>query len=579
MEDQDMKRALRVTESLKESRKPYEGHYQQLEEHFMPRRGNFSGDPTSQEQSERGKLLNRKMLDGTPMRALRILQSGMQSGISSKSRPWFRLQPVEPDLRERKPVKSYVANVTMEMRRLAERSGLYNMLHTGYGDLGLYGTEAAIIEKLGDKDLRGIELVPGSYWLGMSDDRTIDTLYREMGMTVNQIVGKFVYKNQRFGDPDWGVVPGRIKNLFDKGDISKIEAVCQLITPRTERDERRMDGPNKKIASQYWLKLDDRKESAKRLSGDFGYDKSPVSASRWNVNGYEVYGTSPAMETLPDVKELFAKRRDYMEMLRRFNRPPMNAHSSLRNSKFSLMPDAINFMDDPNKGLVPAYHATPQFGPLGEDIEMSKDAIWSGMYADLFMMISNMPGVQPRNNAEIVERKEEKLIALGPMLERQHFEKHRPLVELLFERVVESGAAGEPPKELDGKELEIDFVSMLAQAQKAVSTGSMERFASFVGNMAAVKPGVLDKLDEDQSVDEYADMLGVPPSIVRSDDEVQEIRTQRAEAERAQQQAEQAVQATQAMQQGANAAKVLAETDGGNRQGTPNDILARTGLA
>ena len=161
-------------------------------------------------------------------------------------------------------------------------------------------------------------------------------------MTVNQIVGKFVFKNGRYNDPDWSVVPMRIKNLFDKGDVSKIETVCQIITPRYERDPRKQDASNKPIASCYWLKNDDRSSDAQKLAGDFGYDRNPISASRWNVTGYEVYGTSPAMEALADVKELMAKRREYAELLRRMNRPPMNAHTDLANRPFSLMPGALN---------------------------------------------------------------------------------------------------------------------------------------------------------------------------------------------------------------------------------------------
>lgn len=576
-DDTDMKRMRRIAASLKEHREDFEAHYELLEQHFLPRRGQFTTDPASKAVTDRGKLLNGKLVDSTPVRALRILQSGLQAGITSPSRPWFRLQPLDPDLRERKPVKAFIAKAEFEMRRLMERSGLYNMLHTGYGDLGVYGTEAAIIEDAGDFDLRGIQLVPGSYWLGMSDDRTIDTLLREFGMTVNQIVGKFVFKGARYGDPDWSVVPMRIKNMYDRGDISKIDTVCQIITPRTERDPRKQDAKNKPIASCYWLKNDDRAADAQKLAGDFGYDRNPISASRWNVQGYEVYGTSPAMEALPDVRELMMKRKEYAELLRRLNRPPMNAHTDLANRQFSLMPGALNFMADPAKGLVPTFQTNPDLTALARDMEGSKESIWSAMYADLFMMISNLDRRQI-TATEIDERREEKLIALGPVLERLHFEKLKPLVERLFERVVESGRAGEVPEELAGQDVEIDFVSMLAQAQKAVATGAVERFAGFVGNMAAVKPEVLDKIDEDQTVDEYADMLGIPPSIVRSDDEVEALRAQRREAERAAQQAQQAVVATKAMEQGANAAKVLSEADS-PRGAPPGDVLARVGLA
>jgi len=118
---------------------------------------------------------------------------------------------------------------------------------------------------------------------------------------------------------------------------------------------------------------------------------------------------------------------------------------------------------------------------------------------------------------------------------------------------------------------------MLAQAQKAVATGSMERLADFIGNLSAVKPEVLDKLDSDQTVDEYADMLGVPPGVIMSDDEVEGIRSARQQQQAAMQAAETAKVGAEAVNQGAQAAKVLSEADS-PRQAAPGDVLNKTGL-
>lgn len=573
-----MKLAMRTAKSLQRDREDFDKHYEQLEQNFLPRNGNFSSGPSSQNRSDRGDPINRKMLDSTPMRALRILKSGLQAGVTSPSRPWFKLKPMDPELAERPAVKRYFWRVEAEMRRMMERSGLYNMLHTGYGHLGVYGTEAGLIEDnpTNDFDLRGLQLKPGTYWLGSSDEVRVDTMYREFNLTVNQIVGRFAYDGNPSNTPDWDKIPRHIKNLYDKGDIGHRETVCQLIMPRRNRDPFKFNRQNKPIASQYWMKNDDRDAATRPLAGDFGYNRNPISASRWEVEGAETYGIAPAMEALPDVKELMFKRRDYAEMLRRVNRPPMNAHTDMRNSAFSLTPGAINFMADPAKGLQPAYQVDPQFSALREDIESTKDSVWSTMYADLFMMISQLDRRQI-TATEIDERREEKLIALGPVLERLHFEKLKPLVELLFDKVVASGNLGPPPEELESQDVEVDFISMLAQAQKAVATGGMERLAAFVGNLAAVKPEAVDKLNEDALLDEYADSIGTPVRVLRPEEEVGAIRRRRAQAEQQMQQAEMAEQVTGAVNQGAQAAKVLSEADS-PRGAPPGDILSRAGL-
>lgn len=569
----ERKLADSIAKGLKQGREDWDGHFGQLADYIHPRRGIFHQDPASHARSRRGDRVNRKMLDSTPRRALRVLQSGMQAGITSPSRPWFRWQASDPALREVPAVKDFIERVTREARVMLQRSGVYNTLHTGYGELGAFGTECTIIEDEETKGLLPTQLVPGTYWLGSSDNRRVDRLYREYLMTVSQIVGKFVYNGDRRSDPDWGAVPSVIKSQYDKGQISELHKVCHLITPRQERDNRRMDGPNKPIASCYWME----DTGPDKLMGNKGYDRNPIFASRWEVEGWEVYGRSPGMDALPDCKELMDKVRDQNEAMKRMLRPPMNAHSDLRNSAFSLLPGSVNFMADPSKGLTPAYDVNPPLDALRMSIQDLRDQIWNGFYADLFMMISQMDRAQI-TATEINERKEEKLIGIGPVLERQQNEKLEPLLDLTFQRVVETGRAGEIPTELQNAELEVEYISTLAQAQKAVATGGVERLWSFAGNISAVKPDVLDKLDGDQSIDEYAEMLGVPPSIIVADEAVAQKRAAAQQQAQAMQAAEMAPQVAQAAKAGAEASQVLSQADN-PRGAAPGDVLRKTGLA
>lgn len=556
---------------MKQGRVDWDPHYRVLADYIYPRRGIFDQDPASQQKSRRGDQLNRKMVDSTPRRALRVLQSGMQAGITSPSRPWFRWQARKSELREVPAVKEFIERATREARVMLQRSGMYNCLHLGYGELGAFGTECTIIEDDDEEGIRPTQLVPGTYWLGSSDSKRVDRMYREFLMTVSQIVGKFVFRGDMSNAPDWSVVPNIIKKQYEDGMISELHKVCHLITPRHKRERGRMDPANKPIASLYWMD-----NQANQLMGDLGYDENPIYASRWEVEGWEVYGRSPGMDILPDCKELMDKVRDKNEGIKRMLRPPMNAHADLRNSAFSLLPGAVNFMADPDKGLRPAFETNPPVGELRADVQDLRDQVWNGLYADLFMMISSMDRAQI-TATEINERREEKLIGIGPVLERQQNEKLEPLLDLVFRRVIETGRAGPVPTELEGEELEVEYISTLAQAQKAVATGGIERIWSFAGNISAVKPDVLDKLDADQSIDEYAEMLGVPPGIIVSDDVVAQNRAAAQQQAQAMQAAEMAPQVAGAAKAGAEASAILAETD--NPRGpAPNDTLRKIGL-
>lgn len=578
----DYKRAQRIALSLKEHRQKWDADFQELGELMLPTRSLFSQDPAHRERSLEGKQgnLNRKMLDSTPRQALRILQSGMQSGLSNQSRPWFRLKTDDEDVNKRPAVKDFFDAANRVARAILANSGMYNVLHTGYGDLGVYGTECALLTMDPIGPFAGVQLVPGSYWLGSAAPyQPADTLYREYASTVNRTVGRFVFGGEKYGQPDWSKVPMHIKKLFDDGDLGAPVSIAHLITPR--HDALPGGEANRKpIASVYWLcdesGMAHHARSNQLLSAS-GFDRNPISASRWDVMGESVYGLGPGMDAAPDIRELNAKRRDFAEGLRRLNRPTMNAHVGLRHSSFSLLPGAVNFMEDPSKGLVPAFQVDPPLQALSIDINETRERIWSAMYADLFMMISNLDRRQITAR-EIDERSEEKLLALGPTVERQQFEKHGPLLENVFAYAAAVGKLPEMPDELKEMDVEIEYTSTLAQAQRAVETGGIERLWAFAGNISAVKPEVLDKLDADQSVDEYADMIGVPSGIVLADEKVSEMRQLREQRMQQAQQLQDMATAAPALNQGAQAAKVLAEADS-PRGPNPGDILRRIGAA
>ena len=139
---------------------------------------------------------------------------------------------------------------------------------------------------------------------------------------------------------------------------------------------------------------------------------------------------------------------------------------------------------------------------------------------------------------EVAERHEEKLLMLGPVLERLHNELLDPLVDITFSRMLESGLVPPAPEELQGMELNVEFVSMLAQAQRAIGTNSIDRYTNTMGAIAQMKPDVLDKFDSDAWADNYADMLGIDPELIVADKEVAIIRQQRAQAQQQAAQAE-----------------------------------------
>jgi hypothetical protein len=212
----------------------------------------------------------------------------------------------------------------------------------------------------------------------------------------------------------------------------------------------------------------------------------------------------------------------------------------------------------PNQGVRSAFDVNLNLQHLREDIVDVRERIRSAYYADLFLMLANdtRSGITA---TEVAERHEEKLLMLGPVLERLHNELLSPLIDTAFDYAARAGILPEAPPELEGMELSVEFISVLAQAQRAVATQGMDRLLGTVSQMAAVKPEVLDKLNFDQIVDEYGDAYGVSPKIIVPDSEVAAIRQQRAAAMQAQQAAATAPQVVES-------AKTASEIDTGNLQ-------------
>ena len=163
-----------------------------------------------------------------------------------------------------------------------------------------------------------------------------------------------------------------------------------------------------------------------------------------------------------------------------------------------------------------------------------------------------MQGIQPRNQLELSQRNQERLIQLGPVLQRQFHDFLDKLVSRTFNDMVRMGKVPPAPKELQDRPLRPRYVSTLALAQEAVATGNMDLFMGSVGSLAQVMPQVLDKIDGDEMVNEYASRYGVPPKIIKSNDRVAKER--QAEAQMAQQQA--------ALDQGEQLSNIVEKTGG-----------------
>jgi len=523
---------------IKDERSSYFGHWQELSEYILPRRGRFLVSKRND-----GSKKNSKIIDSTATMAVRTLAAGMMSGITSPARPWFRLTTPDPDLMEVSEIKSWMFQVERRMTDIFARSNLYNSLQTVYEELSVFGTGAMLIQEDYHDVIRCFPYTAGEYGLQLSDRLAVDTFYREFQLPVTQVVEWFGYEN----------CSSRVRDMFNSGQLDKWIDIMHAVEPNKDRDPKFKDNDNMAYKSCYFEKTCNED---KMLSSS-GYEEFPIVAPRWHVTGVDIYGRSPAMDVLGDVKALQIEQKRKAQGIDKMVNPPMQAPHSLRGQTASVIAGGLTYVDPMQGagagGFRPTYEVNPRLGELQQDIQETQYRIQQGFYSDLFQMMT-MSDRRQITAREIDERHEEKLLMLSPVLERLHTELLDPLVDRTFNIMLRNGLIPEPPEEIQGEDLKVEYISLMAQAQRAVGTGAIERLAGFVGNLSAAKPDVLDKFDADQSVDHYAEMLGVPPKIVVSDDDVESIREARAQQIQQQQMMEQA-------QQGVQAAKVMSDTD------------------
>jgi hypothetical protein len=256
------------------------------------------------------------------------------------------------------------------------------------------------------------------------------------------------------------------------------------------------------------------------------------------VVGGDIYGHSPGMEALGDVKQLQHEQLRKAQAIDYQTKPPLQVPASMKNRDIEMLPGGISYYDGAaNNGIKTAFEVNLNLQYLLNDIMDCRERVRGAFYADLFLMLANAGPNTRMTATEVAERHEEKLIMLGPVLERLHNELLAPLVDTTFTRMVQAGIVPPAPQELQGMDLNIEFVSMLAQAQRAIGTNAVDRFVGNLGAIAQMKPDILDKFDQDEWADVYADMLGIDPALIIADKDVALIRQARAQAMAAKEQA------------------------------------------
>ncbi|EMD6370262.1 phage tail protein [Morganella morganii] len=518
---------------LKAERLSFEPHWRELSDFTRPRSTRFTASEVN-----RGDRRNSKIIDPAAVMAARTLSSGMMSGITSPARPWFRLATPDRDLMDYGPVKLWLETVEQRMNEVFNRSNLYQSLPLMYEDLGTFATGAMAVVADPQRVIRTVPFPTGSFYIANGADLSVDTAVREFSMTVRQVITEF----------GTDAVSDTVKSQWNSGQYGQWVNVVHAVYPNLDRQTGKLEAKHKAYKSVYY----EATSTDDKLLRESGYDEFPIMAPRWEVNGEDVYGSScPGMVALGSVKALQLLQRRKAQMIDKITNPPLQAPASIKSQRISTIPGGINYlpMADVNNQIKPLFQI-PANGTNGllEDIQDTRQIIDHAYFVDLFRMMQTV-NTRSMPVEAVAEMREEKLLMLGPVLQRLDSELLDKLINRTFSVMAENNLLPVPPDEMQGMQLKVEYISVMAQAQKAIGVSSIERFIGFTSGIGQFSPDALDKINVDETIDAYAASIGVPPSVVATNEQVAQIREQRAQ----QQAMEQQMQMAQAAVGGAQA--------------------------
>lgn len=474
----------------------------------------------------RGSPINTSIVDSSPTLAMQTCAAGLWTGLTSPSRPWFRLQsgiPGDDDLDQ--DAQAWLEDTQQRLYAVLAQSNFYNTMAQAFQDVATFGTAPVLIYEDAQDVIRCYLSCAGEYYLGTGARQSDDVFYREFTFTVAQIVEMFGIEN----------CPPDVRGLWNTGGGSlSIEfVVAHAIEPNSPLSPYGTQTGQVEVVPRgftyrelYWLRGQNNGGELSRR----GFHDAPFMVARWATVSNDAYGRSPGMDALGDTKQLQLETVRKAEFIEKLVRPPMGANVEMKNEPSSLLPGHVTFADTANgkKGFWPLIEPPPQaLTPMIEDIKEIKARIDDCFFVNLFMAISRMEGVQPRNQLELTKRDLERLQGLGPFIHMFETEFADRAIHRILGILDRKGLLKPKPPSIANKPLKIDYISIMKLAQQSAETVSLKDFLATGGEMssAAKAGGLPDPLrivDLDKAYRKYGKLSSIDPDIIYTDDQVQQ---------------------------------------------------------
>lgn len=527
---------------LRVNRYSFWTHWRELADYFLPRRYKWIVTPN---QMARGSPLNQHILDSTGVICARNLASGLVSGKSSPTRPWFKLRVGTVDSTTTSPTSLWLAECERILYLIFSESNFYNSIAQFYFDLVIFGTAVILIYEDFDNVINCINPCAGEYYIDIDGKYRPTIFYREFTLTVSAIVDEFGYDN----------CSQSVRSLYDDpggANLTRELIVAHSIEPNDDGRAAEFGFSDRfKFRELYW----EWGGSASPQGSNYqpqgflrrkGYYSMPNIACRWDLVSNDPYGRSPGMDALPDQKQCQLETRRKAQAIDKMVNPPLVADVQLKNQPASLLPGGMTFVQgfttSGKPGIASVYDTKFPVQEITEDLNEVKQRLTKIFFNDVLFTASQF---ETRSNVTQLEwnmRKSESMIALGPALDRIDYEGLSNVIDRVFDIASRSGILPPAPQEIQGQMININYVSMLKQAQDASAASGIESLLKIGGELEGIKPGSMMNIDVDYALDKYSSLQNNDPKMMRSPAELAKLRADEQQQQQAMQQAQMAEQ-------------------------------------
>ena len=514
---------------LQEKRSNWEGHWQEVSDYMLPRKAEIT------KQRARGDKRHTQIYDATAIHALELLAASLHGMLTSSANKWFSLRFKETELNDIDEAKEWLENSTTRMYDAIGKSNFQQEIFECYFDLIAFGTACLMIEEDQEDTLLFSARHIKELYIQENKKGFVDTIYRKFKMPAQAVIDKFGIEN----------VSKDTINTFKKAPFDEIVLV-HVARPRLDFDPKKKDKQNMPVQSIYF-----EFENGHIISIG-GFKEMPYVVPRYLKASTEQYGRSPGMNALPDVKVLNKMVENSLKAAAKQIDPPLLVPDDGMLAPIRMSPGSINFFRSGSRERIEPLQINANTNVSLNNENQRRDAIAKMFHVDQLLITEN----RNMTATEVLQRNEEKMRILGPVLGRLQSELLSPLIVRVFNMMLRNGLFTEAPDILSKQELKIEFVSPMALAQRSQELQSLMRGLEIFGSMAQALP-VMDYIDDNGMVKQIIEILGLPAKVIKSDAEVAQIREERAANEQAQMEQQQLLAETQAAKQAAPLAKVV----------------------